>query len=105
MLVVKKEVKTFYTICLSEDDFIKVAHSYFYSGEQHRFAKAFESIGSPDPSNDDIIKFFNNWIVTSNGDTARYIADYYGYDGWENAGYIKHGVLRMVVFNWGAERI
>lgn len=105
MTVTKKETKTFYNVRISYEDFETLVREYDRVEKmQTLFPTAFKDLQSRDP--DDMKKFFENWgFFRSNAQTYRYVARYYGFDGWYNCGYTEKGSIRMVLYNEGADEI
>lgn len=108
MKTVSKETKTFYEIMLNIEDLTELVKSFRDSMKQYRTPKAFDwlKIDELDLDNklldESHLKMF--WEV-SNGDTLKYIANYYGFDGWYNGGiyYDNHKCHKMTVYNYGCD--
>lgn len=106
MKVVSKEVKTFYDIMLNIEDLTEIVKSFRDSMNKHRTPKAFDWLKYDEIDLDNKLldeshlKMFWN---ASNGDSLTYIANYYGFDGWQHSGYYcEHKKQhKMVVYNYG----
>ena len=106
MTVVRKEIKTHYTIHITEKDFLAITNQYLFKTEdiyRDLYPKAFK--GSHLIDDTKIIEFMKSWITTANGDLLSYIADCFGFDGWENSGVYDptKKCIRMVVYSWGCD--
>lgn len=112
MTITKQEVKTLISIELSLKDIGKAVSDYGKDGLTYYYPRAFEFV---DPAkiyliekaaswtNDITIRFVEEMFLNGNKDTYGYLAQYFGFDGWENAGCFNKGrqTYRMVVFNRG----
>lgn len=109
MKKLETEVRTLYNIELDTADFANILERFHQDKEHGRaitivYPKAFDwVITSPE-----INEPFANIVMRqmhgkAHGDTFQYIAEYLGFDGWDNGGYYnenKH-VYRMTVYNKG----
>lgn len=99
MTISKIEVKTHYNIELDESDVATAIHFYnSEEGEADRatYPKALDDLG------DNPIKKLG---LLGNSQTYAFLANFFGFDGWENAGYYHATThtYRMSVFTWGAQ--
>lgn len=104
MKITSKEVKTFYRIEFDAADFANAVERYGDSELlDSRFPKAFEGFDINTNSEESCVSAMRRMSVFGNGDTAGYLADYFGFDGWSNGGYFCEKTLtyRMSVFNYG----
>lgn len=104
MKITKQEVKTFYSISISFNDFVKAIETY-KAKEIHQisYSKAFDKFNIDDTTMGNLRNGFQNISFKGNGDTYGYLAKYFGFDGWQNAGYYSENqkAYCMVVYNYG----
>ena len=103
MVVLKKEVKTFYTIEIDFDEFLTICNTYKTNAVMRTLhPNAFSMIDGLTEANFEML--FKHWVI-SNGDTINVICEYYGFDGWENAGIYqkRNNTIKIVVYNYGSE--
>lgn len=104
MKITETKVKTICTIEFGCCEFTQAVSHYMNSMEKHKYPRAFENVDLHDEIKISVIdNFFRNMGIEGNGDLYLYLANYFGFDGWENAGYYTTGknCYRMVVFNYG----
>lgn len=104
MKIQKQEVKTFYEIEFDAADFANAVEKYEkYDHVRYAYQDAFEKIDISDKSEEGYEAAMKVMSVYGCKDTYNFIADYFGFDGWHNAGYYneKRKVYRMEVFNYG----
>lgn len=104
MKITSQKVKTFYEIEFDAADLANAIERYKCSEYAHAmWCDAFEGIDTSDLSEAACERLLETKIGWGNGSTASYLADYFGFDGWQNAGtYIKkRKTYRMEVFNYG----
>lgn len=100
MKIRTQEVRTIYHIAVSTDDYSAAKTKWAKDEFLHlKYPKAFNSTQVGRISSLDEMK--NN--VTAHGDRAGLLAEFLGFDGWENAGYFneKTHTIDMVVYNYG----
>ena len=105
MTITKKEVKTFYSIEINIDDFFTIFNSFDNSMKKHHYPHAFEFAYDEELKVKDIEEIFTKLLwLNGNSDTYRYIANFCGFDGWQNAGYYNDNrkVYCMQVYNEGS---
>lgn len=106
MKITEQKVKTLISIELSLKDIGQAVSNYGKDGQAHRYPRAFEFV---DPAKKHLIEkavsesFVEEIFLNGNGDTYNYLAQYFGFDGWHNAGYFNRGrhSYCMEVFNRG----
>lgn len=106
MTITKTEVKTFYSIEINIDDFSAIFNHFDESMKKHHYPHAFEfAYDNKGSKIKDVEEVFTRKLwEQGNSDTYRYIANYYGFDGWQNAGYYNEGrkVYHMQMYNEGS---
>ena len=105
MIITEQVVKTTYSIRFTLSEFQQMAREYQNSSDQHRYARAFNDIDIDkllDTEKPEIV-FFRELSMKGNPDTFKYIAEYFGFDGWSNAGYYSRTkeCYCMQVFDYG----
>lgn len=104
MKITSQEVKTFYKIEFDAADFANAVERYEASELLvPRFKRAFEGFDIDPKSEESCVSAMRRMTVFGNGDTAGYLADFFGFDGWQNAGVFneRKKVYEMTVFNYG----
>ena len=104
MKITSQSVKTFYEIEFDAADLSNAIESYKRSeNAQAMWGNAFEGIDTSDLSEAACERLLETKIGWGNGATASFLADYFGFDGWQNSGYYnkKRKTYRMQVFNYG----
>ena len=104
MKVVSQEVKTFYKIEFDAADFANAVERYNGSEVLETvYRRAFEGFDINTNSEDSCVTAMRRMSISGNGDTAGYLAEFFGYDGWQNAGTFneRKKVYAMIVFNYG----
>lgn len=106
MTITKKEVKTTYTINFTASEFAYILDAWSKSMQKHRHARAFNDLPLEDVSElelSTIHEYFTELGVRGNPDTYAFIAEYFGFDGWSNAGYYNEAkkVYTMTVYDNG----
>ncbi len=106
MKIISKEVRTTYEIMFDINEYTEIVKSFRDSMKKHHTPKAFEWLKYDEIDIDN--KPLDEWHLKNlwncgNGDTFRYIANYFGFDGWSNAGiyYDHHKCHKMTVYNYG----
>lgn len=105
MKITSKETKTFYEIMIDIEDLSIIIEHWSKSMKKYKTPKAFDwlIIENLDFSKPLHITHLKSLWDTANADTLQYIAEYYGFDGWYNAGiyYENHKMHKMTVYNCG----
>lgn len=104
MKITSQTVKTFYEIEFDAADLANAIEHYQRSEYAHAmWGNAFENIDTSDLSEAACEHLLETKIGWGNGSTAAYLADYFGFDGWQNSGVYnkKRKTYRMEVFNYG----
>lgn len=108
MKIVGQEVKTLYTIELSVSDIAEAMSDYCKSTNKHKYPRAFDWLTMDTEAESWTLKkveeiINKTFFMASNGDTYSYLAEYFGFDGWSNAGLWKENkrIYTMSVFNRG----
>ena len=104
MKITKQEVKTIYSISISFKDWTRAIENYKESETMRIvYSKAFEKFDIEDTTMGNLSKGFKNLGFNGNGDTYNYLAKFFGFDGWSNAGYYSETQKAhcMVVYNYG----
>ena len=112
MTITEQKVKTIIAIELSLEDIRKAVSDYGKDGMAHRHARALDFVNPVDIdsvedagswSDSMTVSFIEAMFLNGNGDTYNYLAQYFGFDGWENAGFFNKNrkVYCMAVFNYG----
>ena len=87
MKITKQEVKTTYEISIDFKDWVNAIENY-KDNENPKifFPKAFDKFNIEDTTMGNLRNGFQNINFKGNGDTFNYIARFFGFDGWSNAG-------------------
>lgn len=104
MNITSIEVKTTYRINFTIYEFIQLIESYQTSMDKHKYPRAFEDLDILDEiDQDEVQTFFKKMGVIGNTDLFNLIANWFGFDGWANAGYYneKKEIYCMSVYNNG----
>ena len=85
MKITKQEVKTFYSISIDFKDWTKAIENYKDKETPHiLFSKAFDNFNIEDTTMGNLRNGFHNISFKGNGDTFKYLAYYFGFDGKTN---------------------
>lgn len=106
MTITKKEVKTTYTINFTASEFAYILDAWQKSMQKHRHPHAFENLHYDEVNElklTQVHDYFVNLGLEGNSDTYAFIAEYFGFDGWSNAGYYNEAkkVYTMTVYDNG----
>lgn len=104
MTIASKETKTFYNIRFTSSEFAAIAQHYLNSTDKHKYPRAFENNELTEDIKITVLdEFFKEMGITGNGDLFRLIAEYFGFDGWQNAGYYNRNknCYCMTVYDYG----
>ena len=104
MTILKNEVKTISTIALNTMDLGKAVQNYVDNENEAIFySKAFDFMDTSDSTIGNLRKNLENLSFKGNGDTFGYLAHFFGFDGWVNAGHYNknNNKYQMVVFTYG----
>lgn len=104
MIISKKEVKTIYNISFTLTELRVLLESYEEGMNQHIYPKAFENTALRNAiinGNDE--EAFREFSFFGNRDLYNLTANFFGFDGWKNAGYFNQNKGRycMTVFDYG----
>lgn len=102
MEFLKAEVKTIYQISVSADDYANAKNKWLHNEVTNaRFPKAF-TMENQELGHVAILMEMKNHF-SAHGDNAGCLADYLGFDGWDNAGYFDESTMtiKMTVFDYG----
>jgi hypothetical protein len=104
MKITKQEVKTFYSIRIDFKDWTKAIENYKEKeAPKICYSKAFENFNIEDTTMGNLRNGFQNISFKGNADTFQYLATYFGFDGWQNAGFYSENRKAhcMVAYNYG----
>lgn len=107
MIITNKETKTFYNIRFTLSEFAQICDNYTRSTNKHKYPRAFESIAIEEViesnATSTLINFFKEMGMIGNADLFSLIANHFGFDGWDNAGYynLTKQCYCMRVFDYG----
>lgn len=104
MKITKTEVRTTYSISIDFKDWTNAIEAY-KEKESYRIChpKAFDGFNIEDTTMGNLRNGFHNINFKGNADTFEYLARFFGFDGWSNAGiyYERRKAHCMVVYNYG----
>lgn len=104
MKITMQEVRTIYEISIDFKDWVNAIENYKEKEfERIIHPKAFENFNIDDTTMGNLRTGFRNINYKGNGDTFAYLARFFGFDGWSNAGlhYEKRNAHCMTVYNYG----
>lgn len=104
MKVIKQEVKTFYKIALTIKDIVELFEEYpTKESNEIIYPNAFEKIDTKDTTMGNLRIVLKNFSQLSNRHTLNYVANHFGFDGWDNAGHFHEAsqTYRMIVYTEG----
>ena len=97
MKITKIEAKTFYNVRLSYEEIDNAFTNYQNTTKKHVYPRAFSGV---DIMTKDLFTEIGLW---GNNDTYTFLANYFGFDGWSNAGYYNEKTEEYCAqyYKWG----